>query len=66
MLRELSDCKGRLQKLNQCKIKVKTFREIEKKKEDPVPKRGDFFHVKVFRKDEQHAFHDKSSTFKFA
>jgi hypothetical protein len=26
--------------------------EIEQKKEEQMPKRGDFFHVKVFRKDE--------------
>lgn len=39
------------------------------KKENPVPKRGDFFHVKVFRKDKETSngggFQDKSSTFKF-
>lgn len=42
-------------------------REIEKKKEEVVPKRGDFFHVKVFRKDEaaQKSMVDKSSTYKF-
>jgi len=39
--------------------------EIEKKKEEVVPKRGDFFHLKVFRKDDSTGFMDKSSTFKF-
>jgi len=39
--------------------------EIEKKKEEVVPKRGDFFHLKVFRKDDSAGFMDKSSTFKF-
>jgi hypothetical protein len=42
------------------------YSEIEKKKEEPVPKRGDFFQVKVFRKDENSTFQDKSSTFKFS
>ncbi|CDW81373.1 leucine rich repeat family protein [Stylonychia lemnae] len=39
--------------------------EIEKKREEVVPKRGDFFHLKVFRKDPTNSFMDKSSTFKF-
>jgi hypothetical protein len=40
--------------------------EIERKVEANVPKRGDFFQVKVHRKDETNQqFLDKSSTFKF-
>jgi hypothetical protein len=41
------------------------FREIERRVEEKVPKRGDFFHVKVFRKTEEQKFMDKSSTYKF-
>ena len=40
-------------------------REIEKKKEELIPKRGDFFNVKVFRKNDNNTLNDKSSTFKF-
>jgi len=40
-------------------------REIERKQDEGLPKRGDFFNLKVFRKDESDKFLDKSSTFKF-
>jgi len=54
MLPELSDFKAPSQRLNLCMTLLyltSTYREIEKPKEELVPKRGDFFHVKVFRKD---------------
>ena len=40
-------------------------REIERKKEDVMPKRGDFFHVKIHRADDESKLVDKSKTFKF-
>ncbi len=36
------------------------YREIERKKEDGQPKRGDMFHVKIHREEQ-----DKSKTFTF-
>lgn len=68
MLLGHSGYKDHLLKLNPCKYSIiinLIFREIEKKKEEKVPKRGDFFHVKVFRKDDGNTLIDKSSTFKF-
>ena len=41
------------------------YREAERKKEDTMPKRGDFFHLKIYRQDEDSKFVDKSQTFKF-
>jgi hypothetical protein len=57
------------------------FSEIQTKKEEAIPKRGDFFHLKVYRRPDQEEeseatmgasmtkyqepFFDKSATFKF-
>lgn len=69
---ELSDCKVHLLKANPCKIRRRMIdylyvfcSEIERKKSDKMPKRGDFFHAKVFRRDDESNFVDKSQTFKF-
>jgi len=39
--------------------------EVGRKKPEPKMKRGDFLHLKVFRRDEETKFNDKSETFKF-
>ena len=81
MLQELLDCRGHLLRPSQCKIQLSdmVYSEIESKKEDNLPKRGDFLTLKVFRKPgETNDFSatttskynepmaDLSTTFKFA
>ena len=60
MLLGLSGFKDRLLKPNLCKdillVGYILYSEIERKKEEGLPKRGDFFHVKVFRKDDNDQF----------
>jgi hypothetical protein len=47
---ELSDCRDLSQRQSPCNIElINDVREIERKKEDVMPKRGDFFHVKIHR-----------------
>lgn len=78
MRHALSDSKGPLPRPSQCKIsKGNPYSEIERKKEDALPKRGDFLHLKLYRRPEedlqatgmtkyQEPLADLSTTFKFA
>ena len=83
MLLELLDCRAHSLRPSQCKLLITImdllYSEIESKKEENLPKRGDFLTLKVFRKPGQtndfsatttskynEPMADLSTTFKFA